>query len=253
MDRQYVRAMGAAELEHEYTINKQAYSAASILAAPDAPASGAVPNTVMSEWLGDAAADSIRKCGEFVARLSVQQTSWDTSLDIVALATGGAAAVAVLPATTAAALAAGSTFATGTRALIDADIYGKVGANLIASEIMQEYDPVMSGYLKSLNVSSKADFVGKYATLLQDHRLCSLQMALNSLNKKSAGASTRPPVLSASSLQDKQTYTLIGGGEVTLAINADKVVLNGYTGNPTVSRAAATAILNGAQAVLESK
>lgn len=256
MDRQYVRAMGAAQLEGRYKISGTTYSAADILAAPEAATSGAspagvIPGSVMSAWLGAGGVDSKTKCNEFIARLAVQQTSWDTGLDIAALAMSGAAAVAVLPVTTAAALAAGSTFATGTRALIDSDIYGKLGADLIASEIRQDYDPALRAYMKHINVSRKDDFTVQLAELMQTHEVCSLQTALKNLRQKSAGVPPRPPLIAASSLKDKQTYALIEGGRVTLAVDADKVTLKGYTGTPTVSREAATAILNASQAVLE--
>ncbi|WDD90303.1 hypothetical protein Bsp3421_000128 (plasmid) [Burkholderia sp. FERM BP-3421] len=248
MDRQYVRAVGAAELESKYTIKGTAYSAGDIIATPG------VSNEVMSAWLGVAGNDLRKKCNEFIARLSVQEAGWDTGLDIVALATGGAAAVAVLPVTTTAALAAGSTFATGTRALIDSDVYGKVGANLIASQIGLDFDPVLSAYMKNLNVSNTADFESKLDTLMQAQGKCTLHNALQNLQLKGAGASSRPPVIAATSLQDKQVYSLLGGVEVTLTIDAsDQVTLKGYTGDPSVSRTTATAILNGAQAVLETK
>lgn len=251
MDRQYVRAMGASELESKYTINGKAYSAADILAAPESPPSDAVSPSVMSAWLGAGGVDSRAKCSEFIARVSVQQTGWDTSLDVIALATGGAAAVALLPATTVAGLAAASTFATGTRALIDSDVYGKVGANLIAAEIRQDYDPAIRTYMSTINVSTKAQFADKLVTLLEAHDSCSLQAAVKKLSQKSVGAGASRSVITAAGLQDNQTYTLLGVGEIILAITGDQVTLKGYTGDPTVSRAAAAAILNGAQAVLQ--
>ncbi|AGK50672.1 hypothetical protein BTI_4927 [Burkholderia thailandensis MSMB121] len=51
MGHQYVRAVGAAELDSKYTINGTAYSAADILAAPDA-GKGSVSNADISAWLG---------------------------------------------------------------------------------------------------------------------------------------------------------------------------------------------------------
>jgi hypothetical protein len=280
--------MGASEIETKFNIGGNKYSVAEILAMPDSSSNSAssiftttnaassklatpdsssnsassnstainaVSSQVMGAWLGAATTDSITKCNEFLARVSVQRTGWDTGLDILALATGGAAAVAVLPTTTASALAASSTFATGTRSLIDSDVYGQVGSTLIISEIRQDYYPAMHDYVRKLiPVSGKDDFVIKYAQLLQNHGLCSLQMALYKLTQKSTGYNSRISTISPSSLKDGQKYLLIDGSEIVLSAVDKSFQLKGYGGDPKgpiVIPMIAASVLNGEQAKLE--
>lgn len=99
LDRFYSRESGASQLEHSYEINGVSYTLAdAISTGVSAPVTASMPittapspavsdRTVLGAWLNAAAADSVQKCSSFLARLAVQKTTADTSLDILALAT----------------------------------------------------------------------------------------------------------------------------------------------------------------------
>jgi hypothetical protein len=240
--------MGASELENAYAAdgNGKPVTLDSVIQRDN--------SKEMSTWLGMAATDSLLKCNQFLARVAYQKNSWETVLDIAALATGGTAAIATISAKTASALAAASTFATGTRTTIDSDIYGQVGITLITSEIRQDYYLKMQSYINNLQLDdnmNETDFINKYALLLQNHSLCTLEVALYNLNQKSTATQQVRQLIAESSLKDGQQYKSIIG-EITInGAKNDQFVLNNYENSPTVSRPVAAAVLNSIQATFD--
>lgn len=205
IDKQNVRLMGAEELETSYTIDSKTISIETI---------DPKDSQLGTEFLAAAAKDSLIKCNRFLARLSASQTGIDTTLDIISLAASGTAAIATLPTTTISALAAGATFATGTRATIDSDVYGKAAAPLLYSTIHDNYVPQYNKFMSGLDVPTNNVHQG-YAEISGIHDQCKLEVAIKLLSSQ-ISSTPKVALIFAAGLDNNQKYRLISGDTVLI-------------------------------------
>ncbi|WP_157379880.1 hypothetical protein [Burkholderia ubonensis] len=172
----------------------------------------------------------------------------DVTMCITSWATAGVAAVAVLPATTAAGLAAAATFATGTRTVLDSDIYGRAGASIIDREIRNDYFPAILTFTKTIpDTPSIGQFTESYVKLTTIHNTCSLQFALSNVNM----TGPKPPPISKDSLQSNQAYFIPPHTVIKITKNADNWKVAGLSPKQqTLDTTALVTILNADGAIL---
>lgn len=158
-----------------------------VSAAPiDLASAGPVPPpdaTTMAKlnYLGNVLGNSAMKCSDFVSQLTFDETSTNTTLDILGTVSS-ALSTAFVPPGTKTALSAAATIATGSKTAIDTDIFDKAAISDFSKAVQHSYSAAVQDYMSKLpapsNQSDSTLAVSLEVAKIQGiHALCGLAPA----------------------------------------------------------------------------
>jgi hypothetical protein len=179
LDRKAERAMGAEPLENSYPVCIEDAKCPKLTVGEVKTDPGA------TQWIGEAASDSVQKCRVFLARLGYGQNALNLGFDVVSIGLAGAAAITV-PVHSAQTLAALAGISTGARAAIDSDIFQQNAAPVITQKINATYMPGVRTLLGQTVEATHVNLPTMYGKLLATHSDCTLNAALSALANNTA-------------------------------------------------------------------
>lgn len=145
------------------------------------------------EYLGRMVMDSETKCSTFVNGLVLNETSANTSLDIIGTV-ASALSTAFTPPGTKTALSAAATIATGSKTAIDTDIYDKAAISDFSTAIQKTYSAEIGKYTDALPMLAEPVIVSNEVAKIQAiHALCALAPAEASIQSQLGGTTQGAP------------------------------------------------------------
>ncbi len=149
------------------------------------------------EYLGRMVMDSETKCSTFVNGLVLNETSTNTTLDILGTV-ASALSTAFTPLGTKTALSAAATIATGSKTAIDTDIYDKAAISDFSTAIQKTYSAKIASYtdaLPTLADTGAAPLIvsNEVAKIQAIHALCALAPAEASIQSQLGGTTQGAP------------------------------------------------------------